>query len=406
MSALNGIKKSEVHSSSYDYDRSKNLSTDNDSDVSDASELGDEYEMESSDQDLEGLQSKGSGSFSPLGADEIEDGGPFEDSEEMDDGIPQQIKSLKQQINGNDKIDDQTKELLLEKLNDASSIRSISADQAQEKLDDLAEEVQNYSMYSPAAMRLNKELGIEDPAAVQEMLDRHGIKGDSPDLDPAKLADLLEDPMVADAVSAQQEAYSAAYKTMNDMIPAKATEAHAVNQATDTKDTSTVMDTDTSSFQWLYETAIGTSKEAKDVFTTANALAEKKASILSALTGQKVEVDAKNPGMIELPGGKFNAITNREGANGPAMEWPRIEAIPFHADLEGDGQTTFPDWMKEAQYPYTSVDDGGWNPWSIAVVAGGVYALAAVGIGVGAAQAAGASAPLGSLMSYEPESPY
>lgn len=433
MSSINGIKNSEAYSPESDYlDQGTGVSED------DAGfGIEDEYGLDGSDRDLGALESNGAStvmdlhqqlsaflkSLSPeqkeqykaqieglkkeltglrgnaqapahllesfaamqgeaMGGEEF--GGEMGEDGMADGTVSEQVAALKAQVEGNDKIDEATKKLLLGKLDDVANIESISPDQAQEKLDGLIEQVQNYTNFSPAAMRLNQELGLEDPAAVQEMLDKHGVDGSAQTIDPARLEMVMNDPLITEAVAAEQDAHETAYKTMNDMVAGKISEAHAVNQATDQKDSSMILDTDTSAFQWLYETQPGVakSKEAKATNETAVALAEKKASILSALTNSEVKADPEQPGIVRLPvGGQFNAVQNKLGG-GPAFEWPPVEMVEFHADVEGDGQTQFPDWMKQAKYPHHATDVGGvgFAAVFLTVLSGGVMGPVEIGL--------------------------
>ncbi len=331
-----------------------------------------------------------------MGADSMGQEFGMDESEAGD--FAAQLRTAKSQVEKNDKLDEPTKQALLDKLQGVDNIRSISGDQAQEKLDALQEEIQNYAVNSPAAMRLNAELGLEDPAVVQVMLERHGIDGSAKSLGPAKLENLLNDPLIAEAVAAEKEAFDTANQALMEMIPKQTKAAHEANQMTDQKDDSAILDTDVSSFKWLYETSRMESKECKDVLAAANALAKKKAQILSALAGKEVSLDPKQPGMLKLPDGvHFNGVNNT--SRGPAIEWPSIELVEFHADLEGDGQTQFPDWMKQAHYPYRSIDEGGWNPILMIFIP-----LTPIGAAVGAGIGAGVGHT--GLFTYEPENPY
>lgn len=323
----------------------------------------------------------------------IEDGGGT---------ISQRVADWKAKVENSENLDSETKKLLTGKLDDAANIESIDAEKAEEKLESVAQEVTNFLTYSPAAMRLSQELDLKDPGRVQEMLDKYGIDGSSANLDAAQIEKVLNDPLVTEAVAAEQEAYDSAYQTMVDMVPKQVKAAHEINKMTDQKDTSMVVDTDTAPFQWLYETQSGESKEAKTVLESADALAQKKAALLSALTGSEVRTNADEPGVIKLAAGTaFNALKNTQGS-GKIIEWPEIEAVPFHADVEGDGQTAFPQWMKDAHYPHEATDTGGWNPLMLlgalaagpALIPGGPAAMAALGAAGGAATA------------YTPDDPY
>lgn len=228
------------------------------------------------------------------------------------------------------------------------------------QLEALSIAIMEEAVYSPAALRLNTELGLEDAGAAEALLRKYDIDGDSKFISPDKLAMLAQDPMILEATAELKSAHDMNVKTLSDKIPGEIQAAHDQNTLTDTKDSSMISDANPEHHKWLYDTANGKSAECQAVNASALALAEKTAAIFSAVTGSEVKADATpaQAGMVQLPDGTaFNAVKQKIG--GEAIQRPEIEMVEFHVDMEGDGKGTIQPWMKDAKYPLKSTDDGG-----------------------------------------------
>jgi len=288
----------------------------------------------------------------------------------------------------------------LEKMQSTLALHPKNAEQIGEDFETLKEEATEVQTHGEAALRLSQALGMKDISAAAKLMAKYHLDPAAKKFDPKQIVEFLKDPEVAAHFAEAQQGVKEKQKSLDQLAPKKAQEAHAQNQTIDAKDTSKVIDVDYAPFKWIHDTLRGESQEMLELAKGAQGCGQKLHDFLAQVFKIEATGDAKNPGMLELGGGvKVNAV-DFDDNGGPSIHTPtNLMPVALHADLEGDGNTQIPDWMKKSHYPVQSIDEGGWNPLSIGLY----FPLAFVGgAGIGVAAAYGGN----EIISYSPDDPY
>lgn len=360
--SISSVKNQGTNHNYQDYNNTKGLSKpDNGYGVDDN---GSKFGMDN-DRDLNGLESKGNESvfdsdYGDFGLDV--EGMSGDDSETT---LADEIKELLKSPNLSDDLRKQ-----LTKMATQLSINPKSEEILADQVETLRVQVMEEAVYSPAAIRLNKQLGLEDASAVDAMLRKYGVSDDGR-ISPETMAKISQDPMITAATAESREAYKGNIKTLQDKITSETTSARDQNTLTDTKDTSVIGGGNPDHHYYLMEVACRRGPECDAIRESATQCAEQTAAIFSAISGTEIKAstDPKTLGSITLPtGGSFNALANKMG--GEAIQWPDVELVEFHADMAGDGQTVIPAWMQQSHYPLTCIDDDDFGYKSLITNAG------------------------------------
>jgi len=286
----------------------------------------------------------------------------------------------------------------LDKLRTGINLKTMSPEKIAEEFEALKEQVATLSLQPQGVQRLANLLPAgTDLSEVTKLFDKYGIKPDKlPNLsnpsDPevGKLAQLLNDPLIADSLglnAAKQKVSQAAGDLKNEIAKQTQT-ARKLNQEAEA-DKDKERSSDDSSYRFLYDAHFKQDAKSKALIDARREYATKVASALSALTGQVVSAvppttqkegdfvnyAADQAGAIQVGDRVINVIPNSMNPElsfvsaSAGIDWPAVELIPYGVDTYEDGKKEPPEWMKDSGYPMYAYQRDETPAWKYMVTA-------------------------------------